>query len=76
MHGHVFHHAQHRNVDLAEHFHALARVQQCQVLWRGDDDRTGHRHFLRQGQLDVASAWWHVDDQVIQIAPRGLRDQL
>jgi membrane glycosyltransferase len=32
VHGHVLHHAQHRDVDLAEHFHALARVQQRQVL--------------------------------------------
>ena len=76
VHGHVFHHAEHRNVHFAEHFHALARVEQGQVLWRGDDHRTGHRDFLRQGQLDVTGAWRHVDDQVIQIAPRGLCHQL
>ena len=76
VHGHVFHHAQHRNVDLAEHFHAFARVQQRQILRRGDDHRTGHRDFLRQGQLDIPGAGRHVDHQVIKIIPGGLGHQL
>ena len=76
VHCHVFHHAQYRDVHLVEHLDALARIQQGQVLGRGDDHRTRHRDLLRQGQLDVTGARRHVDHQVVEIAPVGLGHQL
>ena len=76
VHGHVFHDTQHRNVDLAEHLDAFACIEQRQVLRCSDDDGTGHRDLLREGQLDITGAWRHVDDQIIQVAPCGLGDQL
>ena len=76
MHRHVLHHAEHRDVHLAEHLHALLRVEQRQILRGGDDHRAGHRHLLRQGQLDVAGARRHVHHQVVEVVPGGLGDQL
>src|SRR5450830_780984 len=76
VHAHVFHDAQDRDADFLEHLQAFARVQQRDVLWRGDDDRAGDRHFLRQRQLNVAGARRHIDNQVVQIAPVGLFQQL
>ena len=57
-------------------FKRLARIQQGDVLRRGDDHRAGHRHLLRQGQLDVAGARRQVDDQVVQLVPAGVVEQL
>jgi multidrug efflux pump subunit AcrA (membrane-fusion protein) len=55
---------------------ALARVEQRDVLRRGDDHRAGQRHALAQRELDVAGARRHVDEQVVQVAPVGLAQQL
>ena len=63
---HVLDDAEHRHVDLLEHLEPLARVQQRDVLRRGDDHGAGDRHALRQRELDVAGARRHVDDQVIE----------
>ena len=43
---------------------------------RGDDDGAGHGHLLRERELDVAGARRQVDDQVVEVAPPGLREQL
>ena len=43
---------------------------------RGDDDRTRQRHTLAQRQLNVPRARRHVDDEVIQVPPVGLAQQL
>ena len=66
---HVLDDAEDRDADLLEHLEALARVEQGDVLRRGDDHRAGHRHLLRQGQLDVAGARRQVDDQVVEVVP-------
>ena len=74
--GHVFDDAQDGHADLLEHAQALARVQQGDVLRRGDDDGAGQRHALAQRERDVAGARRHVDQQVVQIPPVGLVEQL
>ena len=48
MDAHVFNDAENRDIDLLEHFQALARVDQRDVLRRGNNDCASHRHFLRQ----------------------------
>jgi hypothetical protein len=55
---------------------ALLGVEQGDVLRRGHDHRAGDRHPLAQRQLDVAGARRHVDDQVVQVLPVGLAQQL
>ena len=76
VHGHVLDDAQHRHLDLLEHPQRLARVEQRDVLRRGDDDRRRHRHALRQRELDVAGARRQVDDQVVQVLPQRGGQQL
>ena len=76
MHGHVLHDAQHWNVDLFEHLQRLARIQRGDLLRRGHDHRPGHRDLLGQGQLDIAGARWQVHQQVVQVVPAGVVEQL
>ncbi|CAG9197453.1 hypothetical protein BGLA2_1250004 [Burkholderia gladioli] len=73
---HVLDDAEDRDAHLLEHLEALLGVEQGDVLRRGDDHRAGHRHALRQRELDVAGARRHVDDQVVQVLPVGLSQQL
>ena len=56
MHAHVLDDAEHRHRDLLEHRQALAGIGQRDILRRGDDDRAGDRHALRERELDVAGA--------------------
>ncbi len=73
---HVLHDAEHRHADLLEHLETLARVGERDVLRRRDDHRAAHRHPLRESELDVARAGRHVDDQIVEVAPVRLREQL
>jgi len=72
MNGHVFNNAQNRHPDLFKHLDALLGIEQSDVLRRGHNDSTCHGHTLAQCQLNVTSAGWHVDDQIIQVFPVGL----
>ena len=38
--GHVLNQPQHRHFNFLEHFDAFTGVEQCNVLWRGNDHRT------------------------------------
>src|SRR5215472_6950481 len=58
---HILDDAEYRHVDLFEHVETLARVEQCYVLRRRNDDRAGERHLLRHRQLGVAGPRRHVD---------------
>src|SRR5205809_4714038 len=73
---HVLHHAEDRNADLPEPPEALARIDDRDVLRRGDDDGAGHRHFLGERQLDVAGAGGQVDHQVVEVTPARVLQQL
>ncbi len=73
---HVFQHAEDGNVDLLEHVHGFAGVNQGDVLRGGHDYRAGHRNFLGQGELDVAGAGRQVDKQVVHIVPFALKQEL
>jgi len=66
---HVLDDAQDRHLHLAEHLHALARVDQADLLWLGHDDSAVDGDVLRKGQMGVAGAGRHVDDQIIERRP-------
>ena len=72
---HVLDDAEERHLDLLEHRDAAPRVDQRQILRRRDDHRAGERHVLRHGQLRVAGAGRHVDDQHVEFAPRDLAQE-
>ncbi len=73
---HVLDDAEDRDADLLEHLEALARVDERDVLRRGDDHGAGHRHLLRERELDVAGARRQVDHQVVELAPARVLQQL
>ena len=76
VHGHVFNQPQHRHIHLLEHGDAFFGIEQRDVLRCGDDDSTRERHFLRHGELNVARAGGHIDDEVVQAFPARLVDEL
>src|SRR5690606_35993227 len=73
---HVLDDPQHRHFHLLEHPKALTRVQQRDVLRRGDDHCTAHRHALRERELRVAGARRHVHDHIVQLPPTRRLEQL
>ena len=76
VHRHVFNNPQDRHPNLFKHLDALLGIQQRNVLRRRDDHRARHGYTLAQGELDVARTGGHVHNQVIQIAPIRLAQQL
>ena len=52
-----------------EHGDALARIDECDLLRRGDDDGAGQRYALGKGELRIARAGRHVHHQHIEFAP-------
>jgi hypothetical protein len=73
---HVLDDPEHGHVNLLEHLEPFARIGQRDVLRRRDDDRSADGNALSERQLDIAGSGRHVDDQVVEIAPAGLRQQL
>src|SRR5713226_2161114 len=73
---HVLHDPEDGNADFLEHLEALACVDERDVLGRGDDHHPGDRHFLRERELDVTGAGRHVDDEVIDVLPAGVLEEL
>ncbi len=45
-------------------------------LRRADDHRARQRHRLRQRQLRIARAWRQIDNQVIELAPTDIDEEL
>ena len=73
---HVLDDAEHRHVHLLEHLEPFAGIRERDVLRRGDDDRAADGHALRERELNVARAGRHVDDEIVEIAPARLREEL
>src|SRR5262249_20773920 len=66
---HVLNDAEHGHVDLLEHGKPPPRIDQRQILRRGDDDGALQRHVLRERQLRIARARGHVDHEHVERAP-------
>ena len=73
---HVFDHAQHRDAELLKHLRGANGVVLRHFLRRADHHRAGQRQQLRHRQRHVARPGGKVDDEVVQVAPAGLRRQL
>src|SRR5690606_5277805 len=74
--GHVLDHAEDRDADLLEHLQPLARVDECDVLRRGHDDGTRDRDLLRERELDIAGAGGQIDDEIVEVAPARVLQEL
>jgi hypothetical protein len=73
---HVLDDAEHRHVDFTEHVEALAGIQKRDVLRRRDDHRAGQGHLLGHGELGVAGARRHVDQEQVELAPGDVAQHL
>ena len=76
MHRHIFQHAKNRNIYFLKHIHCFTRINQRNILRRGNHYRTRNGNFLRQSELNIARAWGQIDKQVIDIIPFALKQQL
>ena len=73
---HVLDDPEHRDVDLLKHLESLAGVGQGDVLRRRDDHGAAHGHALRERELNITRARRHVDDEIVELTPIRLREQL
>ena len=73
---HVLHEPEDRRGDLGVHVHPPAHVRERDLLRRGDDDRAGEGDLLRDADLRVARARWHVHEEDVQGRPRGVPHHL
>jgi hypothetical protein len=73
---HVFDHAEDGDVDRVEHRDGPLGVEQGDLLRRADDDGAGDGEDLREGEGDVAGAGGHVDDEIVEIAPGDVAEEL
>ena len=73
---HILDDAQNRHADLLEHMNRFARVLERDVGRCGDDDGTGERRGLNQDELYVAGAGRQIDDEVIEVAPVDIAQEL
>ncbi len=74
--GHVFDEAEDFDVDLVEHFEGLAGVLQCDRRTCADDYRAGEGDGLDERDDYVAGAWREVDEEVVELAPGDLLEEL
>ena len=74
---HVLDHAKHRDLERLREADGLAAVEQGHVLWRGHDDHpVDVRQGLRHRQRLVGRARWEIDDEVIEVAPLHVANEL
>ena len=74
--GHVLDEAEDRHLQGAEHVDGLVDVDQRDVLRRAHDDGPGDGHELREAQRHVARARRQVHDQVVELAPVHVAEEL
>ena len=76
--GHVFNQTQDGDVHLlaCEHADAFAGVGEGHLLRRGHHDGACDGQRLYHGQVDVAGSRRQVDEEVVQIAPVGVANEL
>lgn len=73
---HVFGDAEGRHVHQLDHLQPLAHDHVGQALWGGDHEHAADFHALHDGQRHVAGSWWQVDDEIVEIAPADIGDEL
>ena len=73
---HVFDKANRRHFQLIKHLDTLYDIDVRKSLRRCHNHSTRECKFLAKSQLNVTSAWWKVNDEIVQIAPGSLPYQL
>jgi hypothetical protein len=73
---HVLDDAEDRHCHLLEHAQALACIDHREVVGGRHDHGAGERRLLRQGERGVARPGRKVDDQVVELAPFDVGQEL
>src|SRR5690606_11187367 len=73
---HVLDHTEDRRLDPLEHADPATDVAGCDLLRRGHHDRTIQVDCLHQRELGITGPRRHVDDEVIELAPFDLLEEL
>ena len=73
---HVLHDAEHRHAHPLEHREGLRDVAQRDLLRRRDEDGAADRDGLGQRQLGIGGAGRQVDDEVVELAPFDVAQEL
>ncbi len=73
---HIFDDTEDRHTRLLKHAEGLHRNAESHILRGRDDDGSGHRHLLRQRQMDVAGSRRKVHNEVVQITPLHIEQAL
>ena len=73
---HVLHEPDDGDVHPLEHRQRLPHVRESDVLRRRDEDRAGDGNRLRERQLGVRGAGWQIHDEVVEVAPVHVTEEL
>jgi len=73
---HVFHQSENRHSHLLEHVDGFAGIFERNFGRCGDDYRSGERCGLDQRELNVARARGKIDDQIVELAPINVAEEL
>ena len=73
---HVLHDAEHLQVRAARHVGDARRDLLRALRGRGDHEHLGLRQQARERHLDVTGAGRHVDEQVVEVAPADVDEEL
>ena len=66
----------HVHLFVAIHIDTLASICQGHLLRGRNDDSTSDGEGLQKGQMNVGSAWRSVEDEIVELAPVGISNEL
>ena len=74
--GHILDETEYRHTDAPEHGQGFGHIGECHFLRRRDEHRACQRHGLGQRQLRVRGSGRQVHDQVVELAPLDVAEEL
>lgn len=74
--GHIFDHPQYLDLETIEHLNALDHINKRQPLRRRDNNGTIQFDLLTDCDLNIAGSWRHVNDEIVELAPVRLIEEL
>ena len=73
---HVFNDAEDWHIHTAEHRQCLRHIGEGDVLRRGDEHCAGNRYRLRQRELCIRGSRRQVNDEIVEVAPLHVAQEL
>ena len=73
---HVFDDAKDWHIHAAEHCQRLGHIRKGHILWCGHKDASSNRHRLRQRELCIRGSRRQVNDEIVEVAPLHVAQEL